>query len=287
MTDPSSDHSSPERELPERELPERELLGLWDRVALVTGGSRSLGRGCALALARAGCHVAIVDVLDASDTVAEIETLGRRAVAVSADVRDPEGAESMAQEVIDALGPFHVAVNTVGGTHGPTPFLDLTREEWESVVALNASATLWSCQAEARRMIDAGVDGSIVNLGSLSGLEAAPNVVDYGAANAAVIHLTRSIALELAPHGIRVNCIVPGAHKTESVVAAAAANPEIARWVERNSAATPLGRLGDPSETGGVAVFLASRLSSYVTGQEIVVDGGMQHTTARPPVGQG
>ena len=178
-------------------------------------------------------------------------------------------------------------MNTVGGTHGPTPFLDLTREEWESVVALNASSALWSCQAEARRMIDAGVDGSIVNLGSLSGLEAAPNVVDYGAANAAVIHLTRSIALELAPHQIRVNCIVPGAHKTETVVAAAAANPEIARWVERNSAATPLGRLGDPSETGGVAVFLASRLSSYVTGQEIVVDGGMQHTTARPPVGQG
>ena len=135
-------------------------------------------------------------------------------------------------------------------------------------------------------MIDAGIEGSIVNLGSLSGLEAAPNVIDYGAANAAVIHLTRSIALELAPHGIRVNCIVPGAHKTESVVAAAAENPEIARWVERNSAATPLGRLGEPSETGGVAVFLASRLSSYVTGQEIVVDGGMQHTTARPPVGR-
>jgi len=271
----------------EPEVPERALLGLWDRVALVTGGSRSLGRGCALALARAGCHVAIVDVLDARDTVTEIEAIGRRAVAIAADVRDPEGAAAMTLAVIDELGPFHVAVNTVGGTHGPTPFLDLTSDEWESVVALNASATLWSCQAEARQMIDAGIEGSIVNLGSLSGLEAAPNVADYGAANAAVIHLTRSIAIELAPHRIRVNCIVPGAHRTESVVAAAAENPEIARWVERNSAATPLGRLGDPSETGGVAVFLASRLSSYVTGQEIVVDGGMQHTTARPPVGQG
>ena len=266
--------------------PERELLGLWDCVALVTGGARSLGRGCALALARAGCHIAVADIADASETVAEIEALDRRAIAVSADIRSPDGAAAMVADAVDALGPFTVAVNTVGGTRGMGPFLDLGAEQWESVVALNTSSALWSCQAEARRMIADGVPGSIVNLGSLSGLEAAPNVVDYGAANAAVIHLTRSIALELAPHGIRVNCIVPGAHRTETVAAAAAGSPDVASWVERNAAATPLGRLGDPLETGGVAVFLASRLSSYVTGQEIVVDGGMQHTTARPPVGQ-
>jgi NAD(P)-dependent dehydrogenase (short-subunit alcohol dehydrogenase family) len=267
--------------------PERELLGLWDRVALVTGGSRSLGRGCALALARAGCHVAVVDVADASDTVAEIEKLGRRGVGIQADVRDAEGAKAAIDGVVAEVGAFDVAVNTVGGTHGPKPFLDLEPADWAEVLALNASATLWCCQAEARSMIEHELEGSIVNLGSLSGLEAAPNVLDYGAANAAVIHLTRSVAIELAPHGIRVNCIVPGAHKTETVAAAAHADPEIAAWVERNAAATPLGRLGDPAETGGVAVFLASRLSSYVTGQEIVVDGGMQHTTARPPVGRG
>ena len=273
MTDPAS-------------VPERELLGLWDTVALVTGAARSLGRGCALALARAGCHVVIADIADASGTVAEIEALDRRAVAVTADLRTPDGAAAMVRDAVDALGPFEVAVNTVGGTRGMGPFLDLEQEQWEAVVALNTSTMLWSCQAEARQMLADGVAGSIVNLGSLSGLEAAPNVVDYGAANAAVIHLTRSIALELAPHGIRVNCIVPGAHATESVAAAAAESPDVARWVERNAAVTPLGRLGDPLETGGVAVFLASRLSSYVTGQEIVVDGGMQHTTARPPVGQ-
>ena len=273
--------------MPRPECPERELIGLWDRVALVTGGSRSLGRGCAVALAKAGCHVAIVDIADASDTVAEIAALGRRAVAIEADVREPAGADAMTAQAVDALGPFHVAVNTVGGTHGPKAFLDLESAEWESVLALNASATLWSCQAEARTMMHHDVAGSIVNLGSLSGLVGAPNVVDYGAANAAVIHLTRSIAIELAPNGIRVNCIVPGTHKTETVAAAAQADPEIASWVERNAAATPMGRLGEPSETGGVAVFLASRLSSYVTGQEIVVDGGMHHTTARPPIGRG
>jgi NAD(P)-dependent dehydrogenase (short-subunit alcohol dehydrogenase family) len=267
--------------------PERELLGLWDVAALVTGGARSLGRGCALALARAGCHVAIVDIEDASETATEVKALGRRAVAIAADVREPDGAAAMVSAVEDALGPVAVAVNTVGGTHGPKPFLDLERDDWESVLARNAAATLWCCQAEARTMIEHGVAGSIVNLGSLSGLEGAPNVVDYGAANAAVIHMTRSIALELAPHGIRVNCIVPGAHSTETVAAAAASDPDIASWVARNAAVTPLGRLGDPEETGGVAVFLASRLSSYVTGQEIVVDGGMQHTTARPPVGKG
>jgi NAD(P)-dependent dehydrogenase (short-subunit alcohol dehydrogenase family) len=267
--------------------PERELLGLWDTVALVTGGARSLGRGCAVALARAGCHVAIVDIADASDVVGEITALGRGAVGITADVREPEGAAAMVRAAEEALGPVEVAVNTVGGTHAPKSFLDLEREEWESVLARNASATLWCCQAEARAMIEHGPGGSIVNLGSLSGLEGAPNVVDYGAANAAVIHLTRSVAIELAPYGIRVNCIVPGAHRTETVAEAAAADPQIAAWVARNSAVTPLGRLGEPAETGGVAVFLASRLSSYVTGQEIVVDGGMQHTTARPPVGAG
>jgi NAD(P)-dependent dehydrogenase (short-subunit alcohol dehydrogenase family) len=266
---------------------EHSLLGLWDTVALVTGGARSLGRGCALALARAGCHVAIVDIADASSVVTEIATLGRRAVAVEADVREPGGAAAMVAAVEAELGVLHVAVNTVGGTHGPKPFLDLDRDDWEPVLARNASATMWSCQAEARVMIEHATTGSIVNVGSLSGLESAPNVVDYGAANAAVINMTRSIALELAPHGIRVNCIVPGAHRTETVVEAAAGDPQIAAWVERNAAVTPLGRLGDPEETGGVAVFLASRLSSYVTGQAIVVDGGMQHTTARPPVGQG
>jgi NAD(P)-dependent dehydrogenase (short-subunit alcohol dehydrogenase family) len=140
-------------------------------------------------------------------------------------------------------------------------------------------------QVEALAMIRLGIPGRIINISSLSGVVAAPNAAGYGAANAGVVHLTRSAALELGRYGIRVNCIVPGTHRTEAVVKAVAENPSIAEWVRVVGASTPLGRIGDVAETAGAAVFLASNLSAYVTGQELVSDGGVHHTTSRPPMG--
>jgi NAD(P)-dependent dehydrogenase (short-subunit alcohol dehydrogenase family) len=268
-----------------------ELLGLEGRVALVTGGARSIGRGCAIELARAGCQVAVLD-LDltsgaAGAAVDAIRALGRDAATFVADATDPDAVDRAVLEVVERFGALDVAVNSVGGTHAPKPFLDLGVDEWHSVVDRNALATFVCCRSEAAWMVEHGVAGSIVNIASLSGVAGAPNAADYGAANAAVAHLTASIALELAPAGIRVNCIAPGAHWTETTRAAAASDdPELAAWVAATEAATPLGRLGDVSEAGGVAVFLASRLSSYVTGQTIVADGGLVHTTARPPLGK-
>jgi NAD(P)-dependent dehydrogenase (short-subunit alcohol dehydrogenase family) len=262
-----------------------DLLGLSGAVALVIGAARSIGRGCARQLARAGCDVAVVDVADAHDTVAEIESMGRRSVGIRADVLDATQVDAMVARAVDALGPFDVAVNTVGGTHPPKPFLDLAVDEWTRVLDLNALATMLCCQAEARAMLMHGVAGRIVNVASLSGVVGAPNAVDYGAANAAVLSLTASVALELAGSGIRVNCIVPGATWTETV-RDAAHDPQLAGWVEAAEGSNPLGRLAEVDEMGTVAVFLASRLSSYVTGQGIVVDGGMVHTTARPPLGR-
>jgi len=262
-----------------------QLLGLTDAVALVTGGARSIGKGCALQLARAGAHVVVADVLDADGVANEIRSLGRRSFSIRADVRSPEAVEAMVEEVVARFGRLDVAVNTVGSTKGPTPLLDLTMSELHDVVEQNLATTLLCVQAEALAMIRQGTAGRIVNVSSLSGVVAAPNAAGYGAANAAVGHLTRSAALELARYGIRVNCIVPGTYRTETVQRALDEDPAVGEWIRVVEASTPLGTLGDTSDAGGVAVFLASALSNFVTGQEIVADGGVMHTTARPPMG--
>ncbi|MFA5884170.1 MAG: SDR family oxidoreductase [Acidimicrobiia bacterium] len=262
-----------------------DLLALRDAVALVTGGARSIGRGCALELARAGAHVVVADLADASGTADEIRALGRRSLALRADMRSRDAVDAMVATVVREFGRLDVAVNTVGSTKGPKPLLDITTDEWDDVVEQNLSTTLLCVQAEARALIRQGRGGRIVNVSSLSGVVAAPNAAGYGAANAAVGHLTRSAALELARYGIRVNCIVPGTHRTETVQQALESDPAVGEWIRVVEGSTPLGSLGSTREAGGVAVFLASALSGYVTGQEIVTDGGMMHTTARPPMG--
>lgn len=131
-------------------------------------------------------------------------------------------------------------------------------------------------------MVERGTPGRIITIASSSGVVGAPNIVAYGAAKAGVIHMTKTLAMELAPHGIRVNCIVPGTHLTER--AAANTDPATVAFREAAAKAPPLARLGDPLETGGLAVFFASRLSAYVTGHSLLSDGGVTHTTARPAV---
>ena len=264
---------------------DNELLGLRDAVAIVTGGTQSIGRGCAVALARAGCHVVIADIVDGEDAVRDINALGRNAVFHRTDARSKDSIEAMVEATIARFGRIDVAVNTVGSTKGPKPFLDIALEEWDDVVTQNLSTAMLCTQVEALAMIRLGIPGRIINVSSLSGVVASPNAAGYGAANAAVGHMTRSAALELGRYGIRVNCIVPGTHRTEAVTKAMAESPQIAEWVRVVGATAPLGRIGAVGETAGVAVFLASALSSFVTGQEIVSDGGVHHTTSRPPMG--
>lgn len=260
-------------------------LGLRGAVALVTGGARSIGRASALALGAAGCAVAVVDVADATGTAAAVEAAGGQAFTVAADARDPVAMGRAVDAVVERFGRLDVAVNTVGSTAGPRPLLDLDVAGFDAVVAQNLTTAFVCTKAEALAMIRLGTPGRIVNVASVSGMVGAPNAAGYGAANAGVVHLTGTAALELARYGIRVNCIVPGTHVTEAVAQAAAADPAIDEWVRRTGEATPLGRLGQLEEAAGVVLFLASRLSGYVTGQGIVEDGGMAITTARPPMG--
>lgn len=266
-------------------------LGLTGRIAIVTGGGNGIARSTALRLAAAGCDVAVVD-LDAEAaqrTAAEVEALGRRAIAVQADLTDPEAPRRMVAETVEGLGAPSVAVNVCGGTGGVfKPFLDITVDEWRRPIELNLTSTFLSCQAEAIAMVRGGRGGAIVNVGSTSGIAAAPNLSGYGAANAAVIHFTKSAALELAPYGIRVNCVVPGTHWTEGTRRLATSedsSPEVRAFYDQAAAATPLGRLGEADETSGVALFLASDLSSYLTGHHVISDGGLMNTTARPAFG--
>ena len=257
------------------------------RVAIVTGGSGGIGRAAALAFAAAGARVAVADRLtDAGDeTVRLIRAAGSDAFFRRTDVVDEAEVAALVAATVERFGRLDVAVNTVGSTKGPKPFLDIDLDEWDHVVAQNLTTTVLSMQAEALAMIRLGTPGRIINIASLSGVVGAPNAAGYGAANAGVIHVTRSAALELARYGIRVNCIVPGTHYTEAVHEALGRDPQIAEWVRQTGEACPLGRIGEVWETAGVAVFLASRLSSFVTGEEVVSDGGTLHTTARPPIG--
>jgi NAD(P)-dependent dehydrogenase (short-subunit alcohol dehydrogenase family) len=268
-----------------------DLLGLSGAVALVTGAGAGLGKGTALQLARAGCDVAVVDIDDglARTTVKEIEALHRRAISIHADVLVEDDVKRMVETVRTELGSLKVGVNVVGSVGTPAKsFLDLSLDEWNTPIARNLTSTFLCMRAEAVAMVRDGVDGRIVNFASSSGIVGAPNIAHYGAANAGVIHFTKSASMELAPYGIRVNCVVPGTHVTErnQRMLADPATPESTREFWRLAAlAPPLGRLGEAWETGGAALFLASDLSSYMTGHSVISDGGVSHTTNRPPVG--
>jgi len=263
-------------------------LGLRGTTALVLGGAAGLGRAVCLRLAEAGCDVAVADIADDAGTavVEEIRALGSRALYRHADARVREDIRAAVSAARSDLGPLTVAVNVVGnpgGAAGVKPFLDMSEDEIRARLDLNFVTTFLACQEEALAMIEDGVPGRIVNFGSSSGLVGAPNICGYGAAKAAVVHFTTSAAMELARYGIRVNCVVPGTHVNPD--AGPPANEAMAEFRRRAAEAPVLGRLGEARETAGAAVFLASDLSAYMTGHTVVSDGGVIHTTARPPVG--
>jgi NAD(P)-dependent dehydrogenase (short-subunit alcohol dehydrogenase family) len=245
-------------------------FGLSGRRALVTGGNRGLGRAFAVALAEAGADVAIAarDESLSARVVSEIESRGRRGLAVQADITVRADVTSMVAEVTEAFGGIDVLVNNAGiAIHRPA--LEIPDEEWQQVFDLNVTA-LWNCStAVARGMIDAG-GGVIVNVGSMSAqvVNRPQWQASYNASKAAVHHLTRSLAAEWAPHGIRVNAIAPGYVKTEM---APVDRPEFRQnWILD----APLQRYATPEEIAPSVVYLASPASSFMTGSVLLIDGG-------------
>jgi NAD(P)-dependent dehydrogenase (short-subunit alcohol dehydrogenase family) len=253
---------------------------LQGRVALVTGGSRGLGHGMALALARAGADVAVTSrTLRSLDDVAEqIAALGRRALPRELDVCDERSIRTAVASVVEELGRVDILVNNAGCIVRKEP-LDLTWEDWNVVLDTNLRGSFFVAQAVAPSMIESG-RGRIVNIGSVTTAFGAGGLVPYGASRGGIKQLTMSLADAWAQYGITVNCIAPGwFHTAQTDVLF-----QSEAWVETVTSRIPLRRTGLPSDLDGAVVFLASDASAYITGQTLFVDGGA--TTGafpRPP----
>ena len=245
--------------------------------ALVTGGSRNMGREIAIGLAEAGADVAVVDLPlmagGAMRTVSEVESRGRRGCYVALDIRDVEAIPGAVAEVVDGLGPVHVLVNNAGKTDDViTPFLEYQLGPFDDHHDVMVRGTFFLSQAVASQMIERGVPGAIVNVSSRVGVQPARDASAYCMAKATIAHMTRLLALELGPHGIRVNAIGPGPIPRSEATPSGSRGP---------GAPFLLGRALRFEDVPGTVLCLVSDASSMVTGQLVVIDGGLG---LQPPV---
>lgn len=247
------------------------LFDLSGKVAVVTGGGTGLGRGMAMGLAQAGALVVVAgrrqEVTD--QTAAEIRAAGGRAEGVSLDVTRIRELPAFFEGVRARHGGLDILVNNAGTTQR-APALEYTEQQWDAVLDLNLKSVFFSCQAAARIMKERG-GGKIINTASLASTAGYMNQAAYAPSKGGIMMLTRHLAFELAPYRINVNAIAPGWFRTP-FSEQAFRNED---WVRGLVSMIPWGRPGTPEDLAGVAVFLASRASEYLTGQIIYVDGGM------------
>ena len=238
---------------------------LSDRVAVVTGGGGGIGRGIARGLAAFGASVAVWerDADTAASAAKEVGGLG-----LTTDVRDSAEVDAALARTMAELGPVSVLVNNAGGVFS-SPLLETSEKGWDALYRANLKHVMLCTQRVARTMVESATRGSIISVTSIEGVRAAPGYAAYAAAKAGVINFTKTAALELAPHGIRVNALAPDITLTEGMTSVAPPGAEA-----RFGHTIPMGRPGHVEEMAGAAVFLAGSLSSYVTGQTIHVDGG-------------
>jgi NAD(P)-dependent dehydrogenase (short-subunit alcohol dehydrogenase family) len=261
----------------------RALFDLTGQVALVTGTSRGLGQYIARALAGAGADLILTsrNAETLAPFAAEIEAIGRRAVSLSLDVRSQESIEKMVADADAAFGPIHILVNNAG-CNIRKPALDVTWSDWNQILDTNLRGTFFVAQAVARRMIANGY-GRIINIGSVTSVFGYAGLAPYGASRGGVRQLTMSLADDWGKHGITVNCLAPGWFRTEQNKVLY----EDQAWVEYLVERIPMKRPGEPHDLDGAVVFLASEASRYVTGQTLLVDGGITTGSTRATVAPG
>jgi len=245
-------------------------LDLTNRIAVVIGATSGIGKAIALGLADAGADVVPTGRRAelAAEAAREIEARGRRSLAMAADVSDANSIQALADATITKFGQVDILVNAAGRTVR-RPTLEVSDDEWNAIMDTNLTGMLRACRVFGRHMIERRY-GRIINIGSLTSLVALHEVAAYGASKAGVAALTKSLAVEWAPHGVCVNAILPGVFRT-------ALNEGLLDGTDRGRellTRTPMKRFGQPEEVAGAAVFLASEAASFVTGHLLAVDGG-------------
>src|SRR3990170_7199118 len=245
-------------------------MRLAGKVALVTGGGSGIGRGIAIRFAEEGADVAVADVnrQGAEETAQEVRRFETRSLAIEADVTSRADCERMVQETVATLGKLDIFVANAGIGRGGS-FLELAEEDWEAVIRTNLTGVFLSCQAAAKHMVARGHGGRIITMASVAAERPSPMMPAYHASKAAIVMLTKVMALELAEQRITVNAIGPGLIDTPL------AAPLLAAIKAAGRAVAPLGRVGEPRDVADLALFLASDEADYITGSLVLVDGGL------------
>jgi 2-deoxy-D-gluconate 3-dehydrogenase len=243
------------------------LFSLAGRTALITGGNGGLGRAIALGLREAGAQVAVTGrQLDKNAAIAQ--ELGDPTAVFALDVRDEEAVERTVAQVTERFGSLDILINNAGLFRGGS-IVSLSRDDWSAVLDTHVTGTFLCCKYAAQRMIAQGQGGKILNIGSMYSLFGASEFADYGTAKTAILGLTRALAVELAPHHIQVNALLPGWYETDLThgLPGTSRGEEIRRK-------TPAGRWGIPEDLVGASIFFASAASDFVTGVQLPIDGG-------------
>ncbi len=245
------------------------LFDLHGKIAIVTGASTGLGQGMTLGLAAAGAEVVGVDRVEAPETAARVAELGRRFHGIVADLRSTAPLDWIVEEAVATFGHLDILVNNAGIIRRDDA-LAFSEQDWDDVLAINARATFFLCQAAARQFVRQGSGGKIINVASMLSFQGGIRVPSYTASKSAVMGLTRALANEWAKHGINVNAIAPGYMATNNTAPLRADPVRSAEILAR----IPAGRWGTPEDLVGPVVFLASAASAYMNGYTVAVDGG-------------
>jgi NAD(P)-dependent dehydrogenase (short-subunit alcohol dehydrogenase family) len=244
------------------------------RAALITGASYGVGAATALALARDGFDIAVTatKIGNLDKTRAAVEAAGAKVVAVELDLRFQASIEAAVDTAVAGLGRLDVLVNNAGA-HGRKSAVEITREDWEAMFGTNLTGTFFMTQAFGRHLIGSGRPGAIVSITTTHALRGASIRLLYGVSKAAVHHMTKMLAIEWAPHGITLNAVAPGRMMTDSPTRQATAND--AAYIEGMVKRIPLHRMATPEEVAGAVAYFASPAAKTITGQILVIDGGL------------